>query len=93
MLDLNPHPYDSVEAHEFERDMARRNLEMVAEAAAKRIQAAAEAPANREDGKKSEAFYETVIAVSEMVVTANQQYKYEKLTVEKKKAATQTEGN
>lgn len=40
MFDLNPYKYDSVEYHEYELKVAKRNLELVTEAATARIKAA-----------------------------------------------------
>lgn len=37
MFDLNPYRYDTVEYHEYELKTARRNLELVTEAATARI--------------------------------------------------------
>ena len=37
MFDLNPYRYDSVEQHEYELKTAKRNLELVTEAATARI--------------------------------------------------------
>lgn len=37
MFDLNPYKYDSVEYHEYELKVAKRNLELVTEAATARI--------------------------------------------------------
>lgn len=42
MLDLNPYQYDTVEYYEYELKVAKRNLELVTEAAVKRIQSATE---------------------------------------------------
>lgn len=42
MLDLNPYKYDSAEYHEYELKVAKRNLELVTEAATARIKNATE---------------------------------------------------
>lgn len=42
MLDLNPYKYDSVEYNEYELKVAKRNLELVTEAATARIKSATE---------------------------------------------------
>lgn len=42
MFDLNPYKYDSVEYHEYELKVAKRNLELVTEAATARIKNATE---------------------------------------------------
>lgn len=42
MFDLNPHKYDSVEYYEYELKAAKRNLELVTEAATARIKNATE---------------------------------------------------
>lgn len=41
MFDLNPYRYDTVEYHEYELKAAKRNLELVTEAATARIKSAA----------------------------------------------------
>lgn len=40
MFDLNPYEYNSVEYHEYELKVAKRNLELVTEAATARIKSA-----------------------------------------------------
>lgn len=42
MFDLNPYKYDSVEYHEYELKVTKRNLELVTEAATARIKNATE---------------------------------------------------
>ncbi len=64
MLDLNPYTYDSVEYHEYELQVAKRNLELVTEAAVVRIQKATE-----------EAVCEVATGMSEAIIYATQRVK------------------
>ncbi|MCM1297647.1 MAG: hypothetical protein NC311_19090 [Muribaculaceae bacterium] len=81
MMDLNPYGYDTLEAHEFDRNMAKRNLEMIAEATAKRVVEAV----NRD--VPPEELHKTVIEASEAVCAASIKLRYEENALKRKKEA------
>lgn len=66
MLDLNPYAYDSVEYHEYELKVAKRNLELVTEAATARIKNATEETACAVATEMSEAI---IYATNEVRIT------------------------
>lgn len=79
MLDLNPYGYDTIEAHEFDRDMAKRNLDMIAEAAAKRVVEAVQRDVPPEE------LHKTVIEASEAVISASAKLRYEESALNRKR--------
>lgn len=68
MLDLNPYAYDSVEYHEYELKAAKRNLELVTEAATTRIKSATEETACAVATEMSEAI---IYATNEVRIAEN----------------------
>lgn len=66
MFDLNPYKYDSVEYHEYELKVAKRNLELVAEAATARIKSATQETACAVTTEMSEA----IISATDRVKSA-----------------------
>lgn len=64
MFDLNPYKYDSVEYHEYELKVAKRNLELVTEAATARIKSAT-----------SETAYVVATEMSEAIMSATDRVK------------------
>ena len=63
MFDLNPYSYDSVEYYEYELKAAKRNLELVTEAAAARIKSATDETACNVMTEMSEAIMLSINSV------------------------------